>query len=295
MCHLGGLRSGYALPGFWFMGLVAGHFPIPPDVPLVRLFQSNPFNPLRWILCEPCRGICGHGSGSKNNGDQQLKPGYMNTTERIRQEIEDLREQILSLDEEIWINVQHRDAEALKDFIPRKEKINERLLMFQKAAADLLASMEDLPDLQIQVPEALEMIPSETVAPLERKFAFHKPSALQIDGEKIGPTKSWRKLWQTFLDEFQKRFPQEFKRVLVDQPCIAGLGSDPAGQLDPYQCAGMWFECNLSAESIRDRIRRILINSRIDLGRVKVWLRGAPDLEGTIFDQDRLGQIPAEK
>ncbi len=63
----------------------------------------------------------------------------MKPIENISQEIEDLREQLLSLDEEIWGSVEHRDTNALRTFLPLKEKINERIKAFQNAANELLS------------------------------------------------------------------------------------------------------------------------------------------------------------
>lgn len=209
----------------------------------------------------------------------------MKPFESIRQDIEDLRELILSLDDEIWNRIDHRDKGALTEFLPRKTLINEKIKAFQNAGNDLLDYLAELP--AVQLPEAL--VPSEpeeeTTAPLARSFAFTKPTAFIINGERIGPAKSWRVLWQKFLEEFHKRHPGEFKDHLLIAPCIAGIAENGEGFQDPFECGGRWFECGLSANSIRDRIKSILLHSKMDTGIMKVILRGNPDLAGTIFER----------
>jgi len=207
----------------------------------------------------------------------------MKPLENISQEIEDLREQLLSLDEEIWGSVEHRDTDAIKAFLPFKEKINERIKVFQKAANDLLASISELP--AIQLPSELfsqdEMV--GTIAPLDRSFAFLKPAALQFEDVRIATT-SWRKLWQTFLTTFLEKHPAKFEKILVQSPCI-GVRDAGDDYQDPFLCGGKWFESNLSANAIREKMKRILLHAGINTGRVKVLLRGNPDIEGTIFDE----------
>jgi hypothetical protein len=200
----------------------------------------------------------------------------MKPLENISQEIEDLREQLLSLDEEIWGSVEHRDTKALHAYLPLKEKINERIKIFQQAANDLLACISELPE--IQLPEELfdtnEMI--GTLAPLDRSWAFHHPAALEFEGARID-TASWRKLWHTFLTTFRQRHPDKFERVIVRTPCIAGVRDVGNDLHDPFECGGKWFECCLSANAIRDRIKKILLHAGIDTGRVKAILRGTQD------------------
>lgn len=220
----------------------------------------------------------------------------MKPLENICQEIEDLREQLLSLDEEIWGSVEHRDTKAVHAYLPLKEKINERIKIFQQAANDLLETIGELPKLQLPS-ELLHTQPvQETVAPLHRNFVFTKPTAFLIDGERTGPANSWRSLWQTFLTTFLEKHPEEFNLHLVQNPCIPGVRDTGNELQDPFLCSGKWFECGLSANAIRDRIERILIHSKMNVGRVKIILRGNPDLKGTIFDESAtLGQMEGQQ
>jgi hypothetical protein len=207
----------------------------------------------------------------------------MKPLESIRQDIEDLRELILSLDDEIWNSIDHRDNEAWAEYTSRKTRINDRIKAFQSAGNELLDCLAELP--LVQLPEAVTQTPpeKETVAPLDRSFAFTKPTAFLFDGRRVGPTMSWRILWQKFLDLLHREHPVIFRTYLVDHPCIAGVGNSAEKFQDPYECGGIWFECGLSANAIRDRIKKILLFSKIDTGRMKIILRGNPDLEGTIF------------
>jgi|GEM_PF-4530515 len=209
----------------------------------------------------------------------------MKPLENISQEIEDLREQLLSLDEEIWSSVEHRDTKALHAYLPLKEKINARIKVFQNATNDLLETIAELPRLQLpsELPDTNSV--QETIAPLHRNFVFTKPLAFLIDGERIGPTNSWRSLWQTFLTTFLNKHAEEFNQHLVQNPCIAGVRDAGDDLQDPFLCSGKWFECGLSANAICARIMRIFIHAKMDAGRVKIVLRGNPDIKGTIFDE----------
>jgi hypothetical protein len=208
----------------------------------------------------------------------------MKPLESIRQDIEDIRELILSLDDEIWSRIDHRDNDALTEFLARKTQINEKIKGFQNAGNDLLDSLAELPFVQLPSPVAPSLPEKETIAPLDRSFAFTKPTAFLIDGNRIEPARSWRVLWQKFLEDFHQRNPGSFEEHLVCQPCIAGTAASGDKFQDPFECGGRWFECGLSANAIRDRIKRILLFSGIETNRMKIALRGNPDLEGTIFD-----------
>lgn len=208
----------------------------------------------------------------------------MKPLENIRQDIEDLRELILSLDDEIWSRIDHRDDAALTEFTSRKVRINDRIRAFQTAGNELLSCLAELP--VIQLPGAVSQLPpeNETVAPLDRSFAFTKPTAFLFDGVRIGPAKSWRVVWQKFLELFVKDHPGPFREHLLQNPCIAGVAAAGDKFQDPFECNGIWFECGLSANAIRDRIKKILLYSKIDTHRMKIILRGNPDLEGTMFE-----------
>jgi hypothetical protein len=211
----------------------------------------------------------------------------MKPLETIRQDIEDLRELILSLDDEIWDRVDHRDDSSLASFLSVKQRINQKIKDFQRAAGELLDVLAELPSSQL--PESVVLPPSikekETIASLSRPFTGLKPTALLWDGERLEPAKSWKALWQRFIQEFHTREPKEFEAHLVQSPCIAQVGDSDQGFFTPYSCGGRWFECNLSAENIRQKMRTILAHARIDFDHVKVMLRGNPDTQGTIFEE----------
>jgi hypothetical protein len=208
----------------------------------------------------------------------------MKPLENIRQDIEDLRELILSLDDEIWSRIDHRDNDALAEFTARKTRINDRIKAFQTAGNQLLDCLAELPVIQLPEVASPTQAENETVAPLDRSIAFTKPTAFQFDGVRIGPAKSWRVLWQKFLDLFHREHPESFKQHLLLSPCIAGVAMSGEKFQDPFECGGIWFECGLSANAIRDRIKKILLYSKIDTSRMKIILRGNPDLEGTMFE-----------
>jgi len=208
----------------------------------------------------------------------------MKPLESIRQDIEDLRELILSLDDEIWGSIDHRNNEALAEYTARKARINDRIKAFQTTGNELLDCLAELPVIQLPEAASPRQPENETVAPLDRSFAFTKPTAFLFDGDRHGPANSWRVLWQKFLDLFHENHPERFKEHLIENPCVAGVAESGEKFQDSYECGGIWFECGLSANAIRDRIKKILLHSKIDTGRMKIILRGNPDLEGTIFD-----------
>jgi hypothetical protein len=207
----------------------------------------------------------------------------MKPLESIRQDIEDLRELILSLDDEIWSRIDHRDNEALVGFLPLKTRINDRIQTFQQAAEELLDVIAEVPAIQLPEKVAIEAIDeaNETMASLSRPFTELKPTAFLWNGSRIGPTLHWKTLWQRFLQEFHRSYPGKFEEHLVKNPCIARIKDTPEEMTAPFSCGGRWFECNLSAEDIRFNIRRILAHSHIDMDYMKVILRGKPDTDDT--------------
>ncbi|MGB0796464.1 MAG: hypothetical protein ACPGR4_04890 [Paracoccaceae bacterium] len=203
----------------------------------------------------------------------------------IQDNIEYLRELILELDETIWLRINHKDPAALAGYMEKKQVINERIAAFQKSGLELLdalAMTEPANEPQVGH-EAEEPTDDETITPITRHFVSVKPKAMIFGDERIGPLKSWRAVWNRFLDEFHQRYPDKFQEILVETSCIAGNADTPDSLITHYECGGRFFECTLSANDIAKRMTKILRHAGLDTSTVKIVLRGNPDLEGTMF------------
>lgn len=209
----------------------------------------------------------------------------MHNNDNIQEDIESLRELILELDESIWLRINHKNATSLAKFIEQKRVINERIKLFQDAARELLqvfASTEPVNEPEV-AQEKEEPRGAETISPITRPFVSVKPKGMIFEHDRIGPLKSWRAVWNRFLQEFLRRHPEEFERILVKESCIAGNADKPDDLIHSFECGGRFFECTLSANDIAKRIKKILQHAGLETSSIKIVLRGNPDLDGTIF------------
>lgn len=212
----------------------------------------------------------------------------MNTLESIQEDILDLREMILEIDERIWNSVDHQNPEALSAFINKKHAINEKLRTFRAATDELLDALAAVEPLETAGESEPAIEPDtrddETIAPIDRPFRFTKPKAIIFEGDRIEPLTTWQAVWKKFLDEFWKRYPELFLSKLNETHSITGISDFPDQLRRPYGCGGIFFECNLSADDIANKIRNILLHSKISTSEIKIVLRGNPDLKGTLFE-----------
>ena len=212
----------------------------------------------------------------------------MTTLESIQEDILDLRELILEIDERIWHSIDHQNPEALSAFIEKKSAINEKLRTFRTATEDLLhafAAVEPTTVIEETEPEIQPVSEDdETIAPIDRSFRFLHPTAMILEGTRIGPLNTWQAIWKRFLKEFLNRHPDLFQKHLVDTSCIAGNNPSPEKLIRSFECGGRFFECTLNADAVAKRIKTILLHSKLGTDSIKIVLPGNPDFRGPLFE-----------
>ena len=217
----------------------------------------------------------------------------------ILQDLERTRENMLALSDDIWLSIDHNDEESMREGVAFKTEYNDRMKSFDRLAKEISELVQQYTQVRMDEvePEIAAESESERNARVVRElnreeahglnedFTFKRPFGFILDGHATSGVTTWQRLYELvcrhLLDRDEGRF-----RALHDHPdFISSRGhhnvtSDPNSLRKAMKLAdGLFVESNLSANSIRDVIARLLNAYEIPTESMKVFLREDRDAE----------------
>ncbi len=227
----------------------------------------------------------------------------MTKEERTREILTDLertRENLLGLSDDIWLNIDHNDPDALEAGVDFKRKYNEKMLGFDRLANELSLLVQDYtkvaiearepqqpkstpkqPDLKLNERTVKELNRSEPHG-LDEDLTYKRPFGFILKGRGYKEIVTWRYMYELFCRQLLELDPAKFNN-LPGHPDLMSNRGNPSFAREPKELrvdmplpAGIYAEINLSANHLRDQMRKLL----------KIF--NLPETEMTIFlRQDR--------
>lgn len=222
-------------------------------------------------------------------------------TNRIRsilQQLEQVREDLLALSDDIWLSIDHNDNQALLEGVAFKKEYNAKVAAFDQLAGELSALVQRFTAVKLdeavappnQTPQSRERIVRELdqrqAYGLDDDLTFKRPYGFQLGDEAQAKVNTWRRLYELICLHLERRDPQRFAR-LPDTPGFTTRRGNPIFSRDPQALrsamalpSGVYAEVNLSANHLRDQIKALLDAFGIERQALRIFLRQDRDAEG---------------
>lgn len=218
----------------------------------------------------------------------------MTAQDRIRRILEDLeavRENLLALSDAIWLNIEHNDSDALEEGVQFKRTYNEKMAAFDALATELSALVQQFTEVRLEAGEQtgaedesenvriIQELNRDEPHGIGEDFTYKRPYGFILDGQAATGITTWRRLHELLCRQLLRRDTDRFRALKEHAQFISNRGhhafTDSPEQLRHASQVGegMYAEVNLSANSIRDLMRRLLSVFEIPENRLQIFLR----------------------
>jgi hypothetical protein len=223
-----------------------------------------------------------------------IRPRNQAANERTRQILEDLeavRENLLALSDDVWLSIDHNDPQALEEGVQFKRAYNEKIAAFDLLAAELSGLIQQYTAVRLEEAEQTGAGDREQneriVAELNREephslgedFTFKRPHGFILDGQGTTGITTCRRLYELLCQQLLRRDPGRFHALPENPDFISNRGNRSFARAPAELRSasligdGIHAEINLSANMVRDLIRRLLVTFEVPAERLQVFLR----------------------
>ncbi|WP_295399678.1 hypothetical protein [uncultured Thiocystis sp.] len=213
--------------------------------------------------------------------------------------LEAVGEDLLALSDDIWLNIDHNDSEAVTKGAQFKIDFNGAVNEFQAASARLSRLVEDFTEVStFEAPHApasaeererreriIAALDRRIPHNLEEDFRYKRPVVFTLNGVPFDGTNTWSQVHETLCRYLATLKPDVFDALPDNTDFTSSKGRkyfsrDATDLRGPgYYGRGVVEETNLSANLIRDNIRRLLGTFGIQEDAFIVYLRQDRDAE----------------
>jgi parvulin-like peptidyl-prolyl isomerase len=214
---------------------------------------------------------------------------------QLREALEQINEDLLTLSDDIWLNIDHNDLECLEAGVAIKKQYNKKI----EAFGQLSAEIESLLD------QWAGEVASETTSPpplvkpgskqdreriirdldrhqphkINEDFRFKRPCGMIIEGQPYQNLNTWKSVYRVVAQHLARKDNARFNKLPQQPLAITKRGNPmiankPEGmRVSELFAKGLYFEVNLSANMIRDAIKRLLKAFNVSDKSVTFYLR----------------------
>jgi putative transposase len=217
-------------------------------------------------------------------------------TIQIREALERINEDLLTLSDDIWLNIDHNDAIALEKGVDFKKAFNARQAAFAEAAQGIIEVLEShtAPEETVEEPtERKRGLQDRKIKELDRHashalgedFSYKRPFGMRLEGEAYTHLRTWKAVYRQVFAHLRAKDPKRFARLDQADAALSRRGnpyfSRDKGALRQSMAIGdgLFAEVNLSANHIRDSIRRLLAEFSIPEQAITFYLREDRDAD----------------
>ena len=221
-------------------------------------------------------------------------------SDRIRTILERLdqtREDLLALSDDIWLSIDHNDSAALEEGVAFKKAYNAKLSAFDQLAGELSTLVQQFTAVKLDptdaaplpTPQATERVirdlDQRQAYGLESDFTYKRPYGYQLGDAAQANVRTWRQLFEIICRHLARLDPERFAR-LPDMPDFTTRRGNPNFSRDPLVLrsamalpSGIYAEINLSANHLRDQIKALLDTFGIERQSLRIYLRQDRDAD----------------
>ncbi|HAT12959.1 MAG TPA: hypothetical protein DCS91_04660 [Microcoleaceae bacterium UBA11344] len=223
----------------------------------------------------------------------------MNTRiSKIKIALEQLSEDLLDFSDDIWLSIDHNDSEALDFGYRLKKDYNEQVDTFSKVVQNIGSTLAQFENISIlndsntpiydpghEGKENKTFQYNENQAhSINEDFCYKRPCGMKLENQIYERLNTWKAIYRTTIKHLSHKSPDIFNQ-LSESGFAKGRRKDkvyvsptPDSMKCPEKFAGgLYFETNLSANSIRDSIQKLLRVFSIPDSEIVFYLREDKD------------------
>lgn len=202
-------------------------------------------------------------------------------------------EDLLALSDDIWLNIDHNDNDALEGGLQFKKAFNTAVAEFHEVSARLGQLVQDFTQVPTFEPPSAPASSAEMerrerlIRSLDRRvphgldedFRYKRPAIFAVSGVPFDGTNTWSQVYETLCRHLGALRPAIFDALPNNLDFVSSKGnkyfSRTAADLRiPRDYGrGVLAETNLSANQIRDNIKRLLTAFGLPQDAFVVYLR----------------------
>lgn len=223
-----------------------------------------------------------------------MTPAAARSIDRTREILEDLeavRENLLALSDDIWLSIDHNDPEALEQGVEFKRAYNEKAAAFDQVASELSGLIQQYTSVRLEESEQtggddreqneriIAALNREEPHGLTEDFTYKRPHGFILASQAATGVTTWQRLYELVCRQLFARDEGRFRSLIDHSEFISNRGhhtvtTDASSLRKPLSVGGdLYIEANLSANSIRDVLRRLLAAFEIPIEQMQLYLR----------------------
>jgi hypothetical protein len=225
----------------------------------------------------------------------QRKASMQKRIKNILSNLKNVQEDLLALSDDLWLEIDHNDNDAIKSGVAFKASFNECNASFTLSANNLseliqkytntpLYTQDKAPEQRLPADRAehdriIKELDKKEPHMLEEDFRYKRPFGFVIQGVPYKNKITWSELYLQLCSHLQTLNPDKFAALDSDPDHISNRNnkyfSKRPGDLRGAQKCGpsLYAEMNLSANQIRDSIKRLLATFEISRQELTIYLR----------------------
>jgi hypothetical protein len=218
-----------------------------------------------------------------------------NRIKNILSNLKTVQEDLLALSDDLWLEIDHNDNDALKNGITFKTAFNVCNTSFTQSANKLSELIQNYTNTPIypqdKVPpqsqphdrsereRIIKELDKMESHGLDEDFKYKRPYGFVIQGLPYSNKLTWSELYLQLCAYLQNVDSTKFSSLDADPDHISNRNNKyfsrhPEDLRSHQKCgASMYAEMNLSANQIRDSIKRLLHTFRINQSDITIYLR----------------------
>jgi len=213
-------------------------------------------------------------------------------TRQILEDLEAARENLLALSDDIWLSIDHNDPAALEAGVEFKRVYNAKAAAFDVVASELSTLVQQFTFVTLEETErsgdtdhaandriVAELNREEPHHRLDEDFTYKRQHGFTLSGQGTTGITTWQRLYELVLKNLWNRDTERF-RGLCGHPDFTTTRGNHTFTTDADQLRkalhvsdGVFAESNLSANGIRDILRRVLTAFTIPADDLVIFLR----------------------
>jgi hypothetical protein len=220
---------------------------------------------------------------------QNLPPA--DRTREILEDLEAVRENLLALSDDIWTAIDRQDLAAFDEGVRFMRSYVEKITEFDRLAADLSGLIQQYTQVSLEASEEtgeedrerneriIQELNREEPHSIDEDFTYKRPHGFILTGQATSGITTWQRLYELVCRQLYQRDSARFGSLVDNPEFISNRGNHSVTHdSDSLRKAlevggGLFVECNLSANGIRDMIRRLLVAFEIDTSEFRLFLR----------------------
>lgn len=216
-----------------------------------------------------------------------------NRIKNILSNLKNVQEDLLALSDDLWLEIDHNDNDSIKKGVAFKAAFNECNTSFTQSANKLSELIQSYTNIALYTQEQSSAQPQECaerdriIKELDKKephgldedFKYKRPYGFVIQGIPYSNKITWSELYLQLCAYLQNINSTKFLALDTDPDHISirnnkYFSKRPEDLRGPQKCGPtMYAEMNLSANQIRDSLKRLLYTFQVKKSEFKIYLR----------------------